>query len=151
MRFRLRFIFIRVSQFRTLGIGFNTGKQASRVIPSDGRPHHTDLDPSYMGDSVGHWDGDTLVVDSIGFKDETWLAADKGYFHSEALHVIERISREGNLLHYAVTVEDPQVLTKPWVVNPRTIKLAGPDNALPEADPCHDLDEPHMPKGVFVY
>jgi hypothetical protein len=122
-----------------------------RVIPTDGRPHRTDLDPSYMGDSVGHWEGDTLVVDSIGFNDETWLAADKGYFHSEALHVVERISRDGNQIHYGVTVEDPQVLTKPWTIPTRTIKMGGPADALPEADPCHDQDEPHMPKGVFVY
>src|SRR5579872_3673753 len=56
-----------------------------RVIPTDGRPHRTDVDSAYLGDPVGHWDGDTLVVDVTGFNDDTWLASD-GYFHSEAMH-----------------------------------------------------------------
>jgi len=117
-----------------------------RVIPTDGRAHRTDLDPSYMGDSVGHWEGDTLVVDVIGFNDETWLTASRGYFHSEAMHVIERYTREGNTLHYQATVEDPNVFTRPWTMNPRTLRVGGADSVLEEADPCHDLDEPHMPK-----
>jgi len=117
-----------------------------RVIPTDGRAHQKDVDPSYLGDSVAHWEGDTLVVDAIGFNDETWLQAETGYIHSEAMHVVERLSRDGNMLHYQVTIEDPNVFTRPWTPNPRTLKVGGPDAALVEADPCHDLDEPHMPK-----
>jgi hypothetical protein len=85
-----------------------------RVIPIDAK-HPEDLESSYMGDSVGHWDGDTLVVDVTGFNDETWLAG-TGTFHSDALHVVERFKRvDYNTIQYEVTMEDPKVLTKPWV------------------------------------
>jgi len=120
---------------------------AFRVIPMDGRPHRKDLDPSYMGDSVGHWEGDTLVIDVTGLNDETWLAPG-GYFHSEALHVTERLTRQGNTMRYQATVEDPDVLTKPWVMNPKTLNLGGADDALVEDVPCKDLDQSHMPRGV---
>ena len=65
-----------------------------RVIPTDGRPHRADADPSYMGDSIGRFDGDTLVVDVTNFNDDTWLGSD-GYFHTETMHVVERLTREG--------------------------------------------------------
>lgn len=120
-----------------------------RVIPTDGRAHRTDLDPSYMGDSVGHWEGDTLVVDVIGFNDDTWLAPERGYIHSEMMHVTERYTREGNTLRYEAIVDDPGVFTRAWKMNPRTVKVG--TDPLPEADPCHDQDADHMPKGVYVY
>lgn len=113
-----------------------------RVIPTDGRSHRSDVDPSYMGDSVGHWEGDTLVVDVVGFNDLTWFASD-GRFHSEAMHVIERFTRQGNLLTYEVTVEDPNVLTKPWIMNPRILKV-DPTALLTEDPPCVEKDAPHM-------
>ncbi len=85
-----------------------------RVIPI-GAKHPDDLEPSFMGDSVGHWEGDTLVVDVIGFNDKTWLAG-TGTFHSDKLHVIEKFTRmDENTIAYEVTMEDPVVLTKPWV------------------------------------
>ena len=84
-----------------------------RVIPINAR-HPDDLIPSYMGNAVGRWDGDTLVVDSIGFNDKTWLAG-TGTFHSEALHITERFTRVSkDRINYEVTMEDPKVLTKPW-------------------------------------
>src|SRR5439155_11822362 len=58
-------------------------QNAFRAIPTDGRPHRTDVDPSYLGDSVGHWEGDTLVIDVTAITEDTWLASD-GYFHSPA-------------------------------------------------------------------
>ena len=73
-----------------------------RLVPTDGRPHRTDVDPSYFGDSIGHWEGDTLVIDVTHFNDETWLAGipgsqgGSGYFHSDALHVVERLTRKGD-------------------------------------------------------
>jgi hypothetical protein len=86
-----------------------------RVIPLDAE-HSDNLLPSYMGDSVAHWEGDTLVVDVIGFNDKTWLAG-TGTFHSEALHVVERYTRVSrDRIDYEVTMEDPNVLTKPWVL-----------------------------------
>lgn len=84
-----------------------------RIIPINAK-HPDDLEPSYMGDSVGHWEGDTLVVDVTGFNDKTWLGP-IGTFHSEALHVTERYTRvDYNTINYDVTMEDPNVLTKPW-------------------------------------
>jgi len=86
-----------------------------RTIPLNAR-HADDLLPSYMGDSVGHWEGDTLLVDVIGFNDKTWLAG-TGTFHSEALHITERYTRvDKDQINYEVTMEDPKVLTKPWTL-----------------------------------
>ena len=86
-----------------------------RVIALNAR-HADDLLPSYMGDSVGHWEGDTLVVDVTGFNDKTWLAG-TGTFHSEALHITERYTRvDKDQINYEVTMEDPKVLTKPWTL-----------------------------------
>ncbi len=84
-----------------------------RMIPLNAK-HPDDLEPSYMGDSVGHWEGDTLVVDVTGFNDKTWLGP-VGSFHSEALHLTERYTRvDYNTINYDVTLEDPNVFTKPW-------------------------------------
>jgi hypothetical protein len=86
-----------------------------RVIPINGT-HPDDLLPSYMGHSVGRWEGDTLVVDTIGFNDKTWLAGG-GTFHSDALHTTERFTRiDKDQIDYEVTMEDPNVLTKPWTL-----------------------------------
>jgi hypothetical protein len=84
-----------------------------RVIPF-GTEHPNDLIPSYMGNSVARWEGDTLVVDITGFNDKTWLAG-TGTFHSDALHIVERYTRVSrDRIDYDVTMEDPNVLTKPW-------------------------------------
>jgi hypothetical protein len=84
-----------------------------RIIPIDAQ-HPDDVEPSYMGDSVGHWEGDTLVVDVVGFNDKTWLSG-VGTFHSEKLHVVEKFTRvDMNTIVYQDTVEDPVVLTGPW-------------------------------------
>ncbi|HEV3334007.1 MAG TPA: hypothetical protein VG096_23635 [Bryobacteraceae bacterium] len=89
-----------------------------RIIPTDGRPHPDDVDPTWMGNSVGHWEGDTLVVDTIGLNTKTEL---NGYRHSEAMHVVERLQRlESGDLQYDVTIEEPSLFTKPWVMPTRT-------------------------------
>lgn len=114
-----------------------------RIIPTDGRPHNpmaTAL-PSYYGDSVGHWEGDTLVVDTIALNDDTWLGL-YGWFHSSDIHVTERISRVGDFLHYQATVEDPQVFTRPWVMNPWVSKLT--KEVLVENPPCIETDISHI-------
>jgi len=87
-----------------------------RIIPTDGRPHPSsdELDPSYMGDSIGRWDGDTFVVDVTGFNDKTWLPG-FGHFHSDALHVTERYTLQPNdTILYEAAMEDAKVFTKPW-------------------------------------
>ena len=72
------------------------------------------LDPTYMGDSIGRWDGDTFVVDVIGFNDKTWLPG-AGHFHSGIRHVVERYTLQPNdTIFYEATMEDPKVFTKPW-------------------------------------
>jgi hypothetical protein len=84
-----------------------------RLIPLNAK-HPDDLLPSYMGHSVGRWDGDTLVVDTIGFNDKTWLAG-AGTFHTDALHTVERFTRvDKDQINYEVTMEDPNVFTRPW-------------------------------------
>ena len=85
-----------------------------RIIPADGRPHPEELDPTFMGDSVGHWDGDTFVVDVTGFNDKTWLPG-PGHFHSTQLHVVERFTLQpDSTIFYEATMEDPKVFTRPW-------------------------------------
>ena len=87
---------------------------AFRIIPTDGRPHPDDLEPSYLGESVGRWDGDTLVVDVVGFNEKTWLVG-VGTIHSEKLRVTERYTRESfDTIRYEVTMDDPEVFTRPW-------------------------------------
>jgi hypothetical protein len=87
-----------------------------RLIPLNAK-HPEDLEPTYMGDSVGHWEGDTLVVDVTGFNDKTWLGP-TGSFHSEALHVTERYTRvDKDRINYDVIMEDPKVFTKPWTIH----------------------------------
>ncbi len=100
-----------------------------RVIPID-QPHPDDAEPTYMGNSVGHWDGDTLVVDVTNFNDETWLAG-TGTFHSDQLHVVEKFTRvDYNTIQYEATLTDPKVLTKPWVI--RTTIMLRPGTRLRE-------------------
>jgi hypothetical protein len=94
-----------------------------RFIWTDGRPHPADPDPTWMGDAIGHWDGDTLVVDSVGFNDKTEVS---GYMHTEAYHVVERYGRVEAGLQYDVTVDDPNVFASPWTL-PTRVLPARPD------------------------
>jgi hypothetical protein len=87
-----------------------------REIYLDGRQHPKDEDirPMSMGHSIGHWEGDTLVVDAIGFTDKTWLDR-VGHPHSDQLHLMERFRRiDQNTLQDDITFEDPKAYTKPW-------------------------------------
>ncbi len=93
-----------------------------RVVHTDGRPHKgkDDYEPLFNGDSVGRWDGDTLVLDTISLDERNW--------HSDSLHVIERYRRPSrNYLEYQYTLEDPTVLTKPWTSAWRTYSLGNED------------------------
>jgi hypothetical protein len=85
-----------------------------REIFTDGREHPKDLSPTWMGDAIGKWEGDTLVVDTVGFNDKTWLDND-GHPHSEDLHVVERMRRVNHdTLTIDTTIDDPKAYTKPW-------------------------------------
>ena len=102
------------------------------------------LDLLFHGYSIGKWEGDTLVIESIAFNDLTWLAT-SGYFHSDQMRVIERFRREGDRLNYQATVIDPEVLLEPWVMTPRVLNLNTSKNAtIAEGDPCDEQDQQHM-------
>jgi hypothetical protein len=80
----------------------------------DGRPHDKTLDPSFMGESVAHWDGDTLVVDTVNFNDRTWISSGTAAPHTDKLHVIERFRRvDLGHIEIDITLEDPGAFTKP--------------------------------------
>ena len=103
-----------------------------RIIPTDGRKRTKDpnFEYTYLGDTVGRWEGDTLVLDSVGFTDATWLGRG-GFFHSGEMHVVERFTRQGDVLLYDVTVEDPEVLVEPWVLPTRMVtRNLNPDAGL---------------------
>jgi hypothetical protein len=96
---------------------FEGGAHVWRVVFTDGRPHARDPNPSFLGDAVGRWEGDTLVVDVIGFNEKTWLDQD-GHPHTDALHVVERYTRTDELtLHYQATLDDPKAYTRPWTAS----------------------------------
>jgi len=92
-----------------------------RLIPLN-ENHPDDLDPSYLGDSVGHWDKDTLVVDVTGFKEQ--LVGSK--IHTDALHITERFTRvDYNTINYEATVEDPKALTRPYTIQSKYMLRPG--------------------------
>jgi hypothetical protein len=118
-----------------------------RMIPTDGRKHTNleDLDGTWNGEAIGHWEGDTMVIDTIGFNSTSWFDQLGGYFHSENMHVIERLHRDGNTLTWTATVEDPDVLLEPWTTTPR-VALLNPDPkaVLLESLPCSERDFAHV-------
>jgi hypothetical protein len=117
-----------------------------RMIPTDGRKHTNieDLDGTWNGEGIGRWEGDTMVIDTIGFNSSSWFDQLGGYFHSENMHVVERLHRDGNTLTWTATVEDPDVLLKPWTTTLRTVLLNPKPNAmLTESLPCSERDLVH--------
>jgi hypothetical protein len=130
--------------------GFNGygGSYASwdvhRVIPIDGRPHNVAnvAAENLMGDSVAKWDGDTLVIETVGFTDSSWLHKN-GWIHGYNMKVTERLTRNGNQLTWEATVEDPEYLTEPWKMTPMVENLNTNANAfLAESLPCQ-VREPY--------
>jgi len=103
-----------------------------RIVPIDGRSRRDDQPPSSRGESIGRWDGDTLVVDTTNYSDINWMHAEgEVSFHSDALHIVERYKRiNKDTMEVEATIEDPKVLTKPWVVPKQTLKLAPFDQIL---------------------
>jgi hypothetical protein len=90
------------------------GPRHYRVIHMDGRPHPAQPKPSYHGHSIGHWEGDTLVVDTVGFNEKMWFDAE-GSPHTSQLHLSERFTRESlHRLRYDITIDDPGAYTAPW-------------------------------------
>lgn len=108
-----------------------------RIIPIDGRGHRDDLPPSYLGDSIGHFEGDTLIVETVNFNEDTWLT-DNGAFHTKDLRVIERLRRVGDTIEFEAVAHDPAVLSEPWVERQQTIWIT--DIELEEPVRCVERD-----------
>jgi len=104
-----------------------------QVIPTDGRAPRDFLPPSYRGEAVGHWEGDTFVVEVSNFTDDTWIWAEgRVSFHSDQFRVVERYQRlDAETLQIEATVHDPDVLTEPWQVPTQTLQLAPFDQVMP--------------------
>jgi hypothetical protein len=115
-----------------------------RMIPTDGRAHRANAEETYLGDSVGKWQGDTLIIDSVKFVEDTWLI-DNGAFHSPALRVTERVRMVGDKLEYQAIADDPQVLVEPWPMRTRMLKRS--NEPLDEPLPCVEKDLSHMVDG----
>jgi hypothetical protein len=81
-----------------------------------------------MGNAVGRWEGETLVIESIAFIDTTWIGRG-GFFHSDRMRVVEKFTRQGDAILYDVTIEDPEVLLEPWVFPTRTLRRNTNPNA----------------------
>jgi hypothetical protein len=110
-----------IVQTPSLVIIFHEYPNTFRIIPTDGRKHSPDADPKWMGDPIGRWEGDTFVVDSVGFNDKTVV---QGFHHTEDLHIVERFRRPNyGTLEYDVTIEDPNVFAAPWVLPARQFGL----------------------------
>jgi hypothetical protein len=125
-----------------------------RVIPTDGRPHDKDVDSTWMGDSVGKWDGDTLVIDTVGLKEWMFDAThnqdgEGSRWHSDQLHMIERLRYVDPVtVSYQVTIDDPKIFTAPWTqdfqmkLHPtwKLLEFVCEENNRCEAGKCVDSD-----------
>lgn len=110
-----------------------------RVIPLDTRPHLGPRIKLFMGDSRGHWEGNTLIVDSTNFNGKTWLSV-VGDFHSDALHVVERFTPvDANTIRYEAVVEDPKVYTRPWKMAFSWVRMEKGHETWEE--PCNEGNE----------
>lgn len=128
---------------------------AFRLIPTDGSPHPADMLPTYFGDSVARWDGDTLVVETTNFNGKMWLDS-VGNFVSEKVRVVERLRLvEANTMDYEVVIDDPTVFTQPWTLSYRLRRAGtgGGGGGAPANDPyaaeswehaCHEGNEHHV-------
>ena len=110
---------------------------AYRIIPLDARPHVGDSIKLWQGDSRGHWEGNTLVVDTTNNNDKTWFDI-VGNFHSDALQVVERFAFvDANTINYEGTLEDPNVYTRPWKMALTIRRMEEKDYELMESA-CHE-------------
>jgi hypothetical protein len=124
-----------------------------RIVYMDGRAHQNpkDYESTYWGDSIGHWEGDTLVIDTVGFNDDTWVGGDVvGHakytsIHSAKMHVVERITRDGDVLTISTTVEDPIAFTRPWVLAPQRVHIAPATDIMSE-NICTPNNKDHLIK-----
>ena len=137
--------------------GDSAARHAPPDLPDDERHHHASMATSRLrrrqqgisrhpnrrpqarpqkanrghlhGYTVGQWEGDTLVLDSMSFVDSTWLGRG-GLFHSENMRIVEKLTRKGNEIRYDMTIEDPDVFVEPWVMPTRILRRGGPAMAI---------------------
>jgi hypothetical protein len=116
---------------------YGGGNREYRMIPTDGRAHDANQarQATYLGYSVGKWEGDTLVVDSISFVDSTWLGRG-GLFHSGDMRIVEKFTRKGNEILHEMTIHDPESFVEPWVMPARTLTLGNGDALIAERAHC---------------
>jgi hypothetical protein len=119
----------------------NGVENALRILPLDGRKRDENDHQfsSYNGMGLAHWEGDTLVVESVGFNDVSWFGWE-GYFHSDRMEVTERFLRQGDLLYYNFTVNDPDVLMEPWTSYTYVRRVNPNPNRQDEATECIERD-----------
>jgi hypothetical protein len=123
-----------------------TTNSVHRTIFTDGRPLPRDPNPAWMGYSVGRWEGDTLVVETAGFNDRSWLDIE-GHPHTEALRITERFRRRDfGHMDLEMTIDDPKAFTRPFTI--RIPKTLAPDTDLLESVCENDRSIPHMVGGT---
>jgi len=121
---------------------------ALRTIPMDGSAH-SDLTDTWMGDSRGRWEGNTLVVDVTNFNDQTWFDG-AGDFHSDALHVVERYTlTDHDHIQYEATIQDPKVFTRPWKISMPLYRVLDKNAKLLEYECVYYLQEERFKKAPF--
>ena len=110
--------------FYPINADYGGGNNEYRNIPTDGRARSELAEnlATFYGQSIGTWEGDTLVIDSINFDDSTWLGRG-GLIHSGSMHIVERLTRVGNEIRYDMTIEDPEMFVEPWVMPTRVLTL----------------------------
>lgn len=136
----------KIMQSATEVVFLYEGHNRFRVIPTLGQPHDRDRAEGLLwdGEPSGKWEGDTLVIESVGFTDESWLGW-AGFFHTNNMRVVERVRREGDFLIWQAIVHDPEVLIQPWEMNPVRRRLnPNPQARLLEDPPCDEQDLEHM-------
>ncbi|MEO8467063.1 MAG: hypothetical protein ABI640_17160 [Gammaproteobacteria bacterium] len=111
--------------FYPINADYGGGNNEYRDVPTDGRARTAEAEnlATFYGQSIGTWQGDTLVIDSTNFDDGTWLGRG-GFFHSGSMHIVEKLTRVGNELRYDMTIEDPESFIEPWVMPTRVLPLA---------------------------
>jgi len=119
----------------------NNVENGLRILPLEPRQRDAqDFEFSFFnGQGIARWDGDTLVIESVGFNDVSWLGWE-GYFHTDRMEVTERFLRQGDLLFYTFTVNDPEVLMEPWTSITYVRRLNPNVARLEEAAPCSERD-----------
>jgi hypothetical protein len=138
-----------VIMFYGANADYGGGNNEYRDIAIDGRElteQQLNLSAFY-GQSLGHWEGDTLVIESINFDDSTWFGRG-GFFHSGSMRTIERLTRVGNQLQYDMTIEDPEVLLEPWVMPTRVLNLAQRPTVMAERANCEVYEEDNVTSQV---